>query len=64
MKLAESAVKVRAPRADMSGPDGVANMPSSHKLKASSVSAFLEFQNARANRAYLTMSDWGSCKGF
>lgn len=35
-----------APRADMSDRE----MPPSHRIKAASISAFQEFQNARANR--------------
>ncbi|KAG0592399.1 hypothetical protein KC19_1G249200 [Ceratodon purpureus] len=50
VKLVERAVKSRAPRADMSGSDGLPAMPPSHTIKAASVSAFQEFQNARANR--------------
>lgn len=53
---------VRAPvvRADMSGSaaDGLPPMPLSHRIKAASVSAFQEFQNARANRESLTFSVW------
>lgn len=59
VKLVENrGVKNRATRADMSGSDGLPAMPSSHRIKAASVSAFQEFQNARANRKFLlTMSD-------
>lgn len=42
-----------APRADMSGPEETSTMPvmpPSHRIKAASVSAFQDFQNARANR--------------
>jgi hypothetical protein len=52
MKLVERVVKSRAPRADMSGSDGLPAMPPSHRIKAASVSAFQEFQNARANRKF------------
>lgn len=44
-----------APRADMSDSTSGSSkpiMPNSHRIKAASVSAFQDFQNARANREY------------
>lgn len=42
-----------APRADMSdSTSSMPIMPNSHRIKAASVSAFQDFQNARANREY------------
>jgi hypothetical protein len=47
--------EAKGPRADMSGPEGLPIMPPSHRIKTASVSAFQEFQNARANRECLAM---------
>ena len=53
VKLEDRIVETtRAARADMSPSEGLPSMPSSHRIKAASVSAFQEFQNARANREY------------
>lgn len=45
-----------APRADMSDRE----MPPSHRIKAASLSAFQEFQNARANRKCFALPFLGS----